>query len=174
MAFIFAMEITEWDLLSSVTIVSSTSVVSLFAVVSLIMVVSLFAILSLASPSLWCRESHGSSSETVLTAFWCFDWSACHGFECDLSLFLAFFCSFISSILHLFSRSDLQYSCIISKSLLTIFDLRLSRYSLHGPRFIPRTVASMILCSATFDPLAQSLMMHSRYCCRVMLPCFRL
>ena len=60
MAFIFAMEITEWDLLSSVTIVSSTSVVSLFAVVSLIMVVSLFAILSLASPSLWCRESHGS------------------------------------------------------------------------------------------------------------------
>jgi hypothetical protein len=31
-----------------------------------------------------------------------------------------------------------------------------------------------ILCSATFAPLARSLMMRSRYSCRVMLPCFRL
>ena len=51
MALIFAMEITEWYLFSSVAIVSLASMVSLFAVVSLIAVVPLFAILSLASPS---------------------------------------------------------------------------------------------------------------------------
>ena len=51
MAFIFAMEITEWYLFSSVAIVSLASMVSLFAVVSLIAIVPLFAILSLASPS---------------------------------------------------------------------------------------------------------------------------
>ena len=89
-------------------------------------------------------------------------------------LFLAFFYSFISSILRLFPRSDLQYSCIISKSLFTVLGLCLSRYSPHGPKFLPRTAASMILCFATSGPLVRSLMMRSRYSYRVRLPCLRL
>ena len=101
--------------------------------------VSLHDSLSLLPP--WCRELHGSSLKMALTAFWCFDWSTCHGFVCDLSLFLALFCSFISSILCLFLRSNLQYSFIISKSLLTVFGLCLSRYSPYRPRFIPRIAA---------------------------------
>ena len=101
--------------------------------------VSLHDSLSLLPP--WCRELHGSSLKMALTAFWCFGWSTCHGFVCDLSLFLALFCSFISSILCLFLRSNLQYSFIISKSLLTVFGLCLSRYSPYRPRFIPRIAA---------------------------------
>ena len=36
------------------------------------------------------RSNLAHSSETLLTIFWCLAWSVCHGFECDLSLFLAF------------------------------------------------------------------------------------
>ena len=94
----------------------------------------------------------------LFTIILCFASLVCHGFEWDLSLFHGFFCSFISSSLLLFTRSDMQYYCIISNSLVTVFDLCRDMYSPHRPRSIPFTTESMMLWSATFGPLARSFM----------------
>ena len=84
-----------------------------------------------------CALGGGSSSDTLFTILFCFGSSACHGFEWDLSLLHDFFCSFFSSSLLLFARSDMQYSCIISNSFVTVFGLHRDMYSPYGPRLIP-------------------------------------
>jgi hypothetical protein len=70
--------------------------------------------------------------------------------------------------------SEMQYSCIISKSMSIIFGLQRSRYSLHGSRLSPATAASMMVFFATSGALTRSLTRRCRYSCKVKPPCFRL
>jgi hypothetical protein len=73
-----------------------------------------------------------------------------------------------------FPLSEMQYSCIISKSLFRVFGLRCSRYSPHGPRLRPAIAASMMEDSATSGALARSLMRQCKYSCNVDPSCFKL
>jgi len=145
-------------ILSSTAVVSSAFVVSFFAMVTIIAVGSFFVAVPLAfAPVMVSLLLGDSSSDMLFTVLFCFGSSACHGFEWDLSLFRDF-CSFFSSSLLLFARSDMQYSCIISNNFVTVFDLRRDMYSPHGPKLIPFTTESMMLWSATLGALARSFM----------------
>ena len=73
-----------------------------------------------------------------------------------------------------FALFEMQYYCIISKSLLMVFGLRRLRYSPHEPRLRPTTAALKMVFSATSGALAQSLTRWCRYSCKVEPPCFRL
>ena len=154
MAFVLPVEETEWNFLSSTAAVSSAFVVSFFAMVTIIAVGSFFVATLSPLPPCWCLCSRGSSSDTLFTVLLYFGSTACHSFEWDLSLLRDFFCSFFSSSLLFFARSDMQYSCIISNNFVTVFGLRQDMYSLHGPKLIPLTTESMMLWSATLGALA--------------------
>ena len=123
----------------------------------------------------WGWKSRDSClADTVFTGLWfiCFDWSARQGFGCDHWFLLALLCSFISSILRLLPRSDLQYSCMTSKSSFTIFGMHLSKYSPQGPSVSPLMAASIMLCAGTSSAFTRSLMKRWRYSCWASLsPC---
>jgi len=172
-AFVLAVEETERNFLPSTTAVPSAFVLSVFAMVTIIAVGSFFVSVPFAFALVTVSVLSGPSSDTLFTVLFCLGSSACHGFEWDLSLLRDFFCSFFSSSLLLFARSDMQYSCIISNSFVTVFGLRRDMYSPHGPRLIPFTTESMMLWSATLGALARSFMTLWRYSCKVMLPCLR-
>ena len=66
-----------------------------------------------------------------------------------------------------FALFEMQYYCIISKSLLMVFGLRRLRYSPHEPRLRPTTAALKMVFSAMSGALAQSLTRRCRYSCKV-------
>jgi len=130
MAIIFAVEIEEWYFLSSAAVISSALMIPLVAVAPVFATVPVVAVLPVApsSAALMVGVTGLFFGYCVHRPVWlcliCVPWLQVR--LVTVLGFLLFIHFFDPSPL---ARSDLQYSCIISKTLSTAFGLRLSRYS---------------------------------------------